>query len=114
MNKKTKKDIFADVDDDIIMPPKKRLNKSDIILIAMGITLVIFIITMIIIYCFFQSVPDTLIVSVFAIFTGECGIMGMLKHSDNKYIQNPFMEQPTITDVTTDNEVFMEEDLNGH
>lgn len=83
---------------------KKKLNKFDVILIIMGITLFLFIVTMIILFCLFQSIPDTLVISVFGIFTGECGIMGMLKHSNNKYSQYQYTDMPlSDIDETTEN-----------
>jgi archaellum biogenesis protein FlaJ (TadC family) len=51
----------------------------DKILVIMFWTLIIFTITMILIYIFTGGTPDTLIVSFFGAFTGECGFMGWIK-----------------------------------
>lgn len=43
---------------------KKKVNTLDKVLILLGAFLVLFIIAMIVLFCLFQSVPDTLIVAV--------------------------------------------------
>lgn len=50
---------------------KKRLNTLDKILLFCAISILVFTLVMIVIFCIFQSVPDTLIVSFFGVFTGE-------------------------------------------
>ena len=50
------------------------MSTIDKILILCGITVVVFTITMIVIFCIFQSVPDTLIENFFNLFTGEAVI----------------------------------------
>ena len=52
---------------------KKKLNTLDVILLVCGITIVLFTIAMIVVFCVKDAVPDTLIISFFAIFTGEFG-----------------------------------------
>ena len=47
------------------------MNTLDKILIGCAIFLIVFIITMIILFCIFEAVPDTLIECVFQIFTCE-------------------------------------------
>jgi putative Ca2+/H+ antiporter (TMEM165/GDT1 family) len=47
------------------------MNTIDKILIGCAVFLGLFTLTMIILYCVFQSVPDTLIECVFQLFTGE-------------------------------------------
>ena len=51
--------------------PKKRLSTLDKILLFCGISVLVFTLIMIVIFCIYQSVPDTLIVSFFGVFTGE-------------------------------------------
>ena len=51
----------------------------DKILVIMFWTLIVFTITMILIYIFTGGTPDTLIISFFTAFTGECGFMGWIK-----------------------------------
>ncbi len=52
-------------------------NKSDRfldrVLIALAIFDLLFVVAMIVIFCIYQSVPDTLIISVFGATFGECG-----------------------------------------
>ena len=50
------------------------MNTIDKILIGCAVFLGLFTLTMIILYCVFQSVPDTLIECVFQLFTGEAVI----------------------------------------
>lgn len=50
------------------------MNTIDKILLACAIFILAFTITMIVIFCIFQSVPDTLVESVFTLFTGEAVI----------------------------------------
>ena len=50
------------------------MNTIDKILIGCAVFLGLFTLTMIILYCIFQSVPDTLIECVFQLFTGEAVI----------------------------------------
>ena len=49
------------------------LKTLDKILILCAIALALFTIAMIVIFCVYQSVPDTLIISFFAVFSGEAG-----------------------------------------
>lgn len=56
-----------------------KICKMDIILLIVGIILLSFTITMIIIYVITGAVPDTLVTCVFATLTGECGILGWIK-----------------------------------
>ena len=51
--------------------PKKRLSTLDKILLFCGTSVLVFTLIMIVIFCIYQSVPDTLIVSFFGVFTGE-------------------------------------------
>lgn len=52
---------------------KKRKKRStlDKVLLFCAISILVFTIIMIVLFCIFQSVPDTLIVSFFGVFTGE-------------------------------------------
>ena len=62
----------------------KKIGTMDVILIIIGIALLVFTITMIIVFLDMGSVPDTLITCVFATFTGECGILGWIKTTKEK------------------------------
>ena len=64
------------------MKRKKKVNVEhtmDVILIVLGIALAVFTIAMIIVFCIYQSVPDTLIGCVFGAITGECGFMALIQ-----------------------------------
>ena len=50
---------------------RKKISTLDRVLLFCAISLLVFTIVMIILFCIFQSVPDTLIVSFFGVFTGE-------------------------------------------
>lgn len=52
---------------------RKKLNTLDKILLTCFISLIVFTLIMIGLFIEFQSVPDSLIIAFFAIFTGECG-----------------------------------------
>lgn len=49
----------------------KKRSTLDKVLLFCAISILVFTITMIVLFCIFQSVPDTLIVSFFGVFTGE-------------------------------------------
>lgn len=50
---------------------RKKISTLDRVLLFCAISLLVFTIVMIVLFCIFQSVPDTLIVSFFGVFTGE-------------------------------------------
>lgn len=63
----------------------KKLNTLDKILLLSYISLTIFTVVMTVIFCFKDSVPDTLVVSFFAVFTGEAGFCTYIwKHKIKK------------------------------
>lgn len=64
---------------------KFRLNKMDVILIVIAATLVVFSLKMINLFETYMAVPDTLITCVFSVCGGECGFMGWIKTSKEKY-----------------------------
>ena len=70
-------------------PEKKskgfRLNKMDVILIIIAITLFAFTLKMIELFETYTAVPDTLITCVFAVCGGEYGAMSWIKTSNEKY-----------------------------
>lgn len=58
----------------------EKIKTSNIILIFLAAFLLVFTIVMIILFIKFQSVPDTLITSVFGFFgCGEAGCLAMIK-----------------------------------
>ena len=63
---------------------KINLNKMDVILVIIGVTLVVFTVRMIKLYEVTGSIPDTLVTAVFTVCGGECGIMGWIKNTNEK------------------------------
>lgn len=60
----------------------KTLNK---VLIIIGIFLALFIITMIILFCIYQSIPDTLVVGVLGSGGTECILCAIIEIAKHKY-----------------------------
>ena len=58
------------------------MNKCVIFLFVF---LLIFTITMIVLYCVFQSVPDALIAAVYGFCGGECGFLALIKNCKTKH-----------------------------
>ena len=50
------------------------MNTIDKILIGCAIAIIAFTVTMIVIFCIFQSIPDTLVDNFYNLFTGEAVI----------------------------------------
>ncbi len=60
---------------------KKSDNFIDKVLIVVAIFDALFVISMIVLFCLYQSVPDTLILAVFGATFGECGCCAFIfKH----------------------------------
>ena len=53
------------------MQKHKRISTIDKVLLFCAFSILIFTITMTVIFCIYQTVPDTLIVSFFACYSGE-------------------------------------------
>ncbi len=68
-----------------ILGEKRFLKTMDLILVIIFAILVSFTITMIIIFTRYGSIPDTLVTCVFAALAGECGIMGWIKTTKDRY-----------------------------
>jgi hypothetical protein len=62
---------------------KKKLNTIDKILIFCTVLLLLFTITMIVIFCIYQSIPDTLVVAFFGSFSIET-INTVMLYKDKK------------------------------
>lgn len=72
----------------------KKLNTLDKILLISYISLLIFTVVMTVIFCFKDAVPDTLVVSFFAIFTGEAGFCTYIwKHKISKKNKEEGLEE---------------------
>ena len=64
---------------------KKKLKTMDLILVIVGVLLLAFTVTMIIIYINTGGIPDTLCTCFFAALGGECGVMGWIKSTKERY-----------------------------
>lgn len=66
-------------------PEKKKIGTMDIILVLIGVALLIFTVKMIDLFEQYQQIPDTLCTCVFGALGGECGIMGWIKTTKDRY-----------------------------
>lgn len=64
---------------------KKKTGVMDLILILIGISLVVFTVVMIVLFCKFGAIPDTLCTCFFGAIAGECGVMGVIKSMKIRY-----------------------------
>ena len=64
---------------------KKKTGTMDIILIVIAIVLLVFIAAMLWLYYTTGGIPDTLCTCVFAVCGGECGVMGWIKTTKDRY-----------------------------
>lgn len=60
------------------------MSFSDKALIALFVSLIIFVGINFYLFFMFQSVPDSLIVGFFGLFGAECGILGFIKNLKTK------------------------------
>lgn len=60
------------------------MSFSDKALIAIFISLILFVVVNFYMFFLFQSVPDSLIVGFFGLFGAECGILGFIKNLKTK------------------------------
>lgn len=65
----------------------ERFGVMNFILLVIAVTLLVFVITMIELFRQYGTVPDTLIVSVFAVCGTECGAMSWIKTNKDKQQQ---------------------------
>ena len=57
----------------------EKKKTMDIILVVIAVTLLVFVVTMTLVYLYTGGIPDTLCTCVFATCGGECGVMGWIK-----------------------------------
>lgn len=69
----------------------KKMNKKnkgvktmDVILVIVGVLLISFTITMIVMFVKYGAIPDTLCTCVFAALGGECGVMGWIRTTKDR------------------------------
>ncbi len=72
---------------------KKEKKFLDTILIAVALFDLAFVIVMIVLFCLFQSVPDTLIVAVFGATFGECGCCAYVFRQKVKAKSDPYADE---------------------
>lgn len=63
---------------------KGNIGVMNLILIIVGVSLFLFTVAMILVFCKYGEVPDTLITCVFAALGGECGVMGWIKTNKDR------------------------------
>ena len=63
------------------------------VLVVVGILLVVFTGAMIYLFRIYGSIPDTLCTCVFACLGGECGIMGWIKTTKERYKEREWKEE---------------------
>lgn len=71
----------------------KEIKTMDRILILLGITVLIFTGIMIYLYITTGAIPDTLCTCFFVACTGECGCMGWIKSTKEKYREHKWQEE---------------------
>lgn len=63
---------------------KKGVKTMDVILVIVGVLLISFTITMIVMFIRYGAIPDTLCTCVFAALGGECGVMGWIRTTKDR------------------------------
>lgn len=66
------------------MNKKKGVKTMDVILVIVGVLLISFTITMIVMFVKYGAIPDTLCTCVFAALGGECGVMGWIRTTKDR------------------------------
>ena len=74
----------------------KNEKTMDKILIILGITVLIFTIIMIYLYLITGGIPDTLCTCFFVACTGECGFMGLIKSTKEKYRDRAWKKEDQV------------------
>ena len=62
----------------------ERFGTMNLILVMVGVVFAVFTTVMIVLFCLYGSVPDTLVTCVFGVLGGECGVMGWIKTSKER------------------------------
>lgn len=74
-------------------PLIQRIGTMNLILIVVGVSMLTFTVAMIRIFLIYGAIPDTLVTCVFAALGGECGVMGMIKTSKEKYREREWQKE---------------------
>lgn len=67
------------------MEKKKNIGTMNIVLVIIAVFLLVFVIALMWVYYRTGGIPDTLCTCVFAICGGECGVMGWIKTTKDRY-----------------------------
>ena len=67
------------------------MKTMDFILVIVGVLLIAFTVTMIVIFWRMGTVPDTLITCFYGAIAGECGIMGWIKTAKVRHQEHQWM-----------------------
>ena len=76
---------------------KHTYHTMDIILAIMGVAILTFTVTMIVLFCVYQAIPDTLVQCFFACCGSEGGFMAVIMVT--KKLKEGKNEEPEETDV---------------
>lgn len=63
---------------------RKKRKTMDTILVALAVFLLVFVVTMIVLYCVTGGIPDVLCTCVFAACTGELSVCGWIKTNKDR------------------------------
>lgn len=72
----------------MVMAEKKQRSKpkfSKVAVVSVLVSVAVFTATMTVIFLVMGAIPDTLVSCFFAFAGGEAGVLGLIKHSDNKH-----------------------------
>lgn len=72
---------------------RKKHKTMDVVLVVVGILLIAFTLKMIHVFETTGAIPDTLCTCVFAALSGECGIMGWIKVTKDKYTDRKWQQE---------------------
>ena len=83
-----------------------KLNTIDKILLGCAAFLAVFVITMVIIFCIYQAIPDTLVTCVFGVLGSEAfiafGIWYIKKRYANKYTKGEVEDDTELPEYSDD------------
>lgn len=65
-------------------PNRPKISTSDLVLVIMGVSILLFVLKMIQLFETYMAVPDTLITCFFAVCGGEAGILGWIKNTKTR------------------------------
>lgn len=72
------------------MKKEKITRTMDVILVVLAVFILAFVVTMIWLYYTTGGIPDTLVTCVFAACGCECGVMGWIKNTKERYREREY------------------------